>query len=54
MQAVVKVEKRVSPDWPHGRIKVSVGDTWLRLTPNQARRLSEYLNAAVAKAEWKQ
>lgn len=50
-QTLVAVEPKASKDWPHGRIKVTDGEQTLRFTPNQARRLVEYLSQAIIRAE---
>ena len=52
-QGRVLVEPNASKDWPHGRIKIVDGETSMRLTPNQARRLIGYLQVAIVRAEEK-
>jgi hypothetical protein len=51
-RGVVAVENNAARDWPHGRIKIMQdGETIMRLTPNAARRLMSFLDAAITKAE---
>ena len=51
MNLRVLVEPNRSKDWPYHRVKILHGEHEIRLTPNKARRLIDYLETAIRKAE---
>jgi len=47
----VVVELNSAKGWPYHRVKILHGEHEIRLTPNHARRLIDYLETAIRKAE---